>query len=284
MALRAHKEALVNTVLQMIKTQDFFIQLHLNGHLEREERVRPAVRVMPSYFEEADSGLRLTPEQKRVADNIDQRVDQALAIRDAAEEQEMERLLGHADEHGSIVAVSGQPGTGKTAVVDLCVKRAQRLQARILLAMPTGVQRSRMKQRHPEVDLDTCHGAFLFHKPLVEAMGIMMCYDLIVIDEAVQLFEEHFERLYQMWRAAGKVPCLVFVGDEWQLPPPDNTKRSLVHHPKWRFVYKEGLAPSRRGPFARETCLPPQEQAHGRGRQRLRASCVQRPQSLVWPP
>ena len=66
----------------------------------------------------------------------------------------------------------------------------------------------------------------------------MTCYDLIVVDEAVQLFEEHFERLDQMWRAAGKVPCLVFVGDEWQLPPPDNTKRSLVHHPKWRLVYK----------------------------------------------
>ncbi|CAK9089817.1 unnamed protein product [Durusdinium trenchii] len=241
MALRARKESLVNTVVQMIKTQEFFIQLHLNGHLEREMRVRPAARLMPSYFEDADGGFRLTAEQKRVAENIDQRVDQALAIRDAADEQEMERLLGLADEHGSIVAVSGQPGTGKTAVVDLCVKRAQRLHARILLAMPTGVQRSRMKQRHPEVDLDTCHGAFLFHKPLIEAMGIMMCYDLIVIDEAVQLFEEHFERLHQMWLAAGKVPCLVFVGDEWQLPPPDNTKRSLVHHPKWRFVYKVEL-------------------------------------------
>ena len=116
MALRAHKESLVNTVVQMIKTQEFFIQLHLNGHLERETRVRPAARVMPSYFEDAESGLRLTPEQKRVADNIDQRVDQALAIRDAADEQEMERLLGLAEEHGSMVAVSGQPGTGKTAV------------------------------------------------------------------------------------------------------------------------------------------------------------------------
>jgi hypothetical protein len=36
-------------------------------------------------------------------------------------------------------------------------------------------------------------------------MGVMMCYDLIVVDEAPQLFEEHFSRLHEMWRAAGKV-------------------------------------------------------------------------------
>ena len=30
-----------------------------------------------------------------------------------------------------------------------------------------------------------------------------------------------------MWLAADKVPCLVFAGDEWQLPPPDRTKRGI---------------------------------------------------------
>ena len=165
-------------------------------------------------------------------------VDQALAVRYAASEEEADRLLHLADEHDSMVAVLGPPGTGKTAVLDQCVRRAQRLGARVLLAMPTGVQRARMKQRHSEADLDTCHGAFMFHKPLVEAMGVMLCYDLIVVDEAPQLFEEHFDRLHQMWLGAGKLPCLVFAGDEWQLPPPDHTKRSLVHHPQWRFVYK----------------------------------------------
>ena len=95
-----------------------------------------------------------------------------------------------------------------------------------------------MRQRRPDVDLDTCHGAFLFHKPLAEAMGVMTCYDLIVIDEAPQLFEEHFDRLHEMRIAAGKAPCVVFAGDPWQLPPPDNTKRSLVHHPKWQLVHR----------------------------------------------
>ena len=240
MAVKAHKEAHIRTVVEMVRTQTFFIEQHLAGHLEREVAMAAPLQLARSYFDD-DDGLRLTPEQKRVADNVNRRVDQALQAREETNDEELERLLGLIEEHGSMVSVSGQPGTGKTAVLDQCIKRAQRLGARILLAMPTGVQRARMKQRHPHVDLDTCHGAFLFHKPLVEAMGVMLSYDLIVIDEAPQLFEEHFERLHQMWLAAGKAPCMVLAGDEWQLPPPDHTKRSLVHHPQWRFVYKVEL-------------------------------------------
>ena len=238
MELRAHKAAYIDTVVNMIKTQDFFIGQHLKGEMEVVPTAAgPQVQLQRSYFE-TQEGLQLTPEQKRVEDNVNQRVDQALRIRDETDDRELERLQALAEEHGSPVAVLGEPGTDKTAVLDQCIRRAQNKGARVLLAMPTGVQRARMKQRHPQADLDTCHGAFLFHKPLVEAMGVMMCYDLIVIDEAPQLFEEHFSRLHEMWRAAGKVPCLVFAGDDWQLPPPDHTKRSLLHHPHWRFVYK----------------------------------------------
>ena len=240
MQLRAHKEGFVRTVLQMIRAQDAFIQQHLRGELELPARAG-APRPLRSYFDDPDGELRLSPEQKRAADNVNQRVDQALRIREATDDQELERLMGLAEEHGSMVAILGEPGTGKTAVVDQCIRRAQGLGARILIALPTGVQRSRMKQRHPDVELDTCHGAFLFHRPLVEAMGVMLCCDLIFVDEAAQLFEEHFDRLTQMWLAAGKTPCVVFAGDEWQLPPPDHSKQSLVYHPKWRFVYKVEL-------------------------------------------
>ena len=204
MQLQAHKEGFVRTVLQMLRAQDAFIQQYLRGELEAPARAA-APRLMQSYFDDPESELRLSPEQRRAADNVDQRVDQALRIREVTDDQELDRLLGLVEEHGSMVAVLGEPGAGKTAVVDRCVRRAQRLGARILIALPTGVQRSRMKQRHPDVDLDTCHGAFLFHRPLVEAMGIMLCYDLIFVDEAAQLFEEHFGRLDEMWRAAGKV-------------------------------------------------------------------------------
>ena len=241
MELRAHRAAYVDTVVNMIAAQDFFIQQHLAGHLHRADETAPVPRRLADLFETEDDDLVFTAEQLRLEENINKRVDQALRIRFEDDDGEYERLLGLAEEHGSMVAGSGAPGTGKTAVLDRCIRRAQRQGARVLVALPTGVQRSRMRQRHPDVDLDTCHSAFLFHKPICESLGILASYDLIVIDEAPQLFEEHFGRLHEMWLAAGKVPCVVFAGDEWQLPPPDHTKRSLVHHPTWRFVYKVEL-------------------------------------------
>ena len=237
MALRAHRDAYIETVVSMLQAQDFFIQQHLSGELRRVEAVA-VPRSIADLFEERLDDLVFTAEQATFERNVNQRVDQALRLREVEDEQEYERLAGIIEEHGSMVACSGAPGTGKTAVLDRCIRRAQQRGARVLIALPTGVQRARMKQRHPDAELDTCHGAFLFHKPLAEAMGIMSCYDLIVIDEAPQLFEEHFDRLDEMWMAAGKAPCLVFAGDEWQLPPPDRTKRSLVRHPKWNLVRK----------------------------------------------
>ena len=114
MALRAHKDAQIRTILEMIRTQAFFVDQHLSGHMECTEA---AVQAEPpliarSYFEDED-GLQLTAEQKRLADNINQRVDQALRARTEADEEAMEKLLGLIEEHGSMVSVSGQPGTGR---------------------------------------------------------------------------------------------------------------------------------------------------------------------------
>lgn len=84
----------------------------------------------------------------------------------------------------------------------------------------------------------------MFHKPLVEAMGVMMCYDLIVVDEAPQLFEEHFSRLHEMWRAArcGGQPAKYRV---WFSPGTSGSSHrrttpseNLVNHPGWRLVHK----------------------------------------------
>ena len=239
MELRAHREAFIETVISMISAQDGFVQQHLDGELVRPEHV-PDANPLMAYAEEEDS-LQFTAEQARLEHNINTRIDQALRVRAAEDDAEYDRLVGIAEEHGSMVAALGAPGTGKTAVLDRCIRRAERLGARVLVALPTGVQRSRMRQRHPHVELDTCHGAFLFHRPLTESLALMTGYDLIVIDEAFQLVEEHFERLHQMWLAAGRVPCLVLAGDEWQLPPPDRMQRSLAHHPQWKFVYKVEL-------------------------------------------
>eukprot|EP00971_Amphidinium_carterae_P145409 2881438-Amphidinium_carterae.1 len=38
----------------------------------------------------------------------------------------------------------GPPGSGKTVVLDRCIRRAVRSSARVLVALPTGAQRARM--------------------------------------------------------------------------------------------------------------------------------------------
>ena len=165
MGLRAHREAHIATVVNMIAAQDFFIQAHLTGELQKAQAATVPTRLAQLFDEATDDDLTFTAEQVRLEDNINRRVHQALRIRGEQDEKEQDRLLGILEEHGSMVAGSGAPGTGKTAVLDRCIRRAQQLGARVLVALPTGVQRARMRQRHPDVDLDTCHGAFVFHEP-----------------------------------------------------------------------------------------------------------------------
>ena len=210
--LRAYREAFIETVVSMISAQDAFVQQYLDGRLSVSEPPAAAIPMVPSYLDTYQDELRFTSQQALLESQINRRVDQALRIRVAEDDVEYERLVGLAEE------------------------QAESLGARVLIALPTGVQRSRMRQRHPNADLGTCHGAFLFHRPLVESLGIMAAYDLIVIDEAFQLVEDDFARLHEMWLAAAKAPCLVMAGDEWQLPPPDREQRNLACHPKWRYM------------------------------------------------
>ena len=56
--------------------------------------------------------------------------------------------------------------------------------ARILFTLPTGQLASEVRSVHPDIDVDTSHGAFLLHRPLQEAMAILTQYELVIIDEA----------------------------------------------------------------------------------------------------
>ena len=49
---------------------------------------------------------------------------------------------------------------------------------------------------HPEIDVDTCHGALLFHKDLTEALPVLTQYDLVVIDELSMLTADHYDRVH----------------------------------------------------------------------------------------
>ena len=105
-------------------------------------------------------------------------------------------------------AALGPPGTGKTLVVNRCVRRWQARGAQVLFALPTGQLAAETSRSHPEIDVDTCHGAFLFYKEISQALPLLSGYDLIVVDEVSMLTAEHFDRLVAMWHAAGRLPCL----------------------------------------------------------------------------
>ena len=64
------------------------------------------------------------------------------------------------------------------------VRRWKHAGARILFALPTGQLASEIRSLHPDVEVDTSHGAFLLHRPLQEAMAILTQYEMVVIDEA----------------------------------------------------------------------------------------------------
>ena len=84
--------------------------------------------------------------------------------------------------------------------------------------------------------MDTCHGAFLFHKEISQALPLLSGYDLVIVDEVSMLTAEHFDRLVAMWHAADRLPCLVFLGDFWQLPGPQKPPSKVTDSPAWRNV------------------------------------------------
>ena len=109
--------------------------------------------------------------------------------------------------------------------------------ARVLVAVPTGSLASGMRAVHPEVEVDTCAGAFLFHRELSEALPILTQYDLVVIDEVAMLSEDNMDRITAMWKAANRLPCLVLSGDLWQMPGPHKPPSKITDSAGWKHVH-----------------------------------------------
>ena len=162
-------------------------------------------------------------------------MQRSMEARDAEDDESYEAALRTA-ENSKILAALGPPGSGKTAAVHACVDKWQARGARVLLALPTGQLAAEMRARHPDVDVDACHGAFLFHKDLNEALPILTQYDLVVVDELSMLSGEHMDRLDAMWRTADQLPCLVMLGDFWQLPGPQKDATKVSDSAAWRHV------------------------------------------------
>ena len=231
--LAGHRDGYIDNALAMLAAQRSLIQKYMEGALDKNDAV-PEVDVAGRPDLDADAQeVSLDVDQLLLEKEINDRVDRALAARDAQDPDDAVRLMKEAAESNSILVCTGPPGCGKTTVADVCLRRAERKQARILYALPTGQLAARVRQRHPGIDVDTCHSALLLHRPLQEALALLTVYDLVIVDEALQLSAEHFERLLEMWNAAGRSACLLLLGDPWQLPSVSGSSASAS--PKWPF-------------------------------------------------
>ena len=231
MELEAYSDDHIATVLAWIRAQRRLIERYLQDELDPNEELE----VDRSEGGRESPRLALDPCQLRLKALVDRVVQRSMDARDAEDDESYEATL-RAAENSKILAALGPPGSGKTAAVHACIDHWKARGARILLALPTGQLAAEMRARHPDVDVDTCHGAFLFHKDLNEALPILTQYDLVVVDELSTLTAEHMDRLDAMWRTADQLPCLVMLGDFWQLPGPQKNSTKVSDSAAWRQV------------------------------------------------
>ena len=232
MELQAHKGPFIETVISMIRATAFLIDAYLRGDLRT---VPDANLYEEDPFAQWDE-LQFNAKQKLLEDNIRRRVKQSLDARNATTDAEAERIIALAQEHGSMIFGSGSAGCGKTAVIDMCIQWARTSSTR-----PPRASSRRGCANDTRTSRSTFHAALGLHLSVHQTIGRMMDFDLVVIDEAPQLVADHFTHIREMWFAAEKLPCVVFAGDVWQLPPPDAVQQSIVEHPAWKFVYRVDL-------------------------------------------
>jgi len=185
MELEAHNKAFVDTILSKVKAHTHIVQKYLAGEIPQEEEVESSQDSAATAVR-ADGHIekkKLTRSQKRLAKAISKQMENSMAACQAESEEALEACAEEATQSKFLFA-SGPPGTGKTHVVHEQIRRWKAAGARILFALPTGQLASEIKSLHPDVDVDTSHGAFLLHRPLQEAMAILTQYEMVVIDEA----------------------------------------------------------------------------------------------------
>ena len=240
--LAAHKDNYIANALAMIAAQARIVEKYLHGELSLDDEVPDP--------EDATAGILGAPPpvvarpkfnraQRLFEEKALQRLDAVSAFRDAESPEEIERLAAELEEQNSILLCMGAPGTGKTFVVDYLIQVAVGRGLRVLCALPTGQLACRMRQRHLNIHVDTCHGAFGFFRPLQETLAFMADYDMVVIDEALQLSAEEFGRVDAMFLDTGKQALLVMMGDDWQLPSIHPERADS--HPQWKFCQRIDL-------------------------------------------
>ena len=132
----------IQTFMAKVKAQRSLVERFLRGVLTKEDEAGTTealreVGLLPNEEDPLFRDVRFNQMQERLERGICKLLDVAKAARDAANEVEWERIVEEAKAVSRPQAVIGPPGTGKTTVVDKCVRRCIRHGGRVLYALPT---------------------------------------------------------------------------------------------------------------------------------------------------
>ena len=247
--LEAVGNSKAETFVAMVRAHRALVERFLAGDLDKNDDAGVQVAMVDLGLIEGEEdpmfqGMELNREQKRLEKALCTQLDRAKRGRLAANDREWEEVVEEAYTNAKPLFVTGPPGTGKSTVVDKCVRKCLREGGRVLYALPTAQQASRVRAKHPEADVDTCSGAFFLYRDAIEVMDVLTQYDMVAVDEISQLSQSDFERVIQMWETADKVPALVFAGDFWQLPgigKKGKEPTKATDSPRWSMVHQVNL-------------------------------------------
>ena len=233
--LEAFREHHIRNIVAMLFANHSLIEKYIDGTLNKNDDVPEA-----EWQQEGGDGgnaaqhnPELSRQQTNIVQEIVDRVQQGMHARTCREgawkgegpeeETETEKVRAAPAFAGPALAspafaVLGPAGSGKTTAVHQAIREALELGARVLLTAPTGRLAATMREKFPELEVDTVHGAFLVFKPVQQTLEVMWPYDLVIVEEVGQLSKGIFERIMEQWMAADRLPTLVFVGDFFQLP------------------------------------------------------------------
>ena len=170
--LEAFREYHIRNILAMLAANQSLIEKYLDGTLDKNDDF-PEDVADPLVAADA-AGLALSLEQKRIADEIVESVKEGICRRQATENAwkgegpEQEDPFAQVTNLRSALAVLGPAGSGKTTAVHQAIRDVAVHEGRILLAAPTGRLAATMREKFPDLEVDTVHGAFLVYKPVQE--------------------------------------------------------------------------------------------------------------------
>lgn len=205
--LEIEKERIEEVLQQMIKEKTVI--------LEKDD----AIFLPPFYYSEVGIARRIkeilsveTKYQSIDVGNIIEKIERdEKIVYDQVQKEAIQRAV-----QSKVMVLTGGPGTGKTTITLAMIKVFQRLEAKVLLAAPTGRAAKRMSEA-TGMESKTIH-RLLEYKPVEgykkNEENPLEC-DVLIIDESSMV---DILLMYSLLKAISNETVIILVGDVDQLP------------------------------------------------------------------